>query len=293
MPLRLSVGLLLAHALACIDDPVQDATRCATDADCPSFEESGSGQCMLHRRICGPLGACIEPSDPVHCDPECERAADCPGNLPACDSPRCPCRGSFKVCQLGRCGEVIVDCFGEPDAGEPESPFTLDGGAPCLHPADCSGTPESVGSCASTGAAWSCLDGHCLWECPGERSCESTDGGPACLGCAGGVDAGAACPPASCPSSLRELTVEEMTCARSGFFNEGERFTSETGPDCVSLLRNSRGGFELGRLWPTGTGFLADSVPLGGRCTGSWLPTGAPRFILACPNCQVVFLGEP
>ncbi|MBL8680887.1 MAG: hypothetical protein JNK05_17030 [Myxococcales bacterium] len=127
----------------------------------------------------------------------------------------------------------------------------------CETPRDCESLPEP--GLTRFGRAWSCINQRCTWEPRGGQNCRRTASG--CIECDG--------QPPSCndrclttidPMSAR---MESSTCARDFFRSVascvGSFVTLSDGPVCV----------------------LTDAG------------TGAPRYILSCGTCEVVFIAAP
>ena len=231
----------------------------------------------------------------------CTQAAECAGSLPVCEDPtRCGC-GSFRSCVEGRCRVVAVDCLGDggpadataPDATSPGGPdaATPDATVPgsCTTALDCQLPPQPTARWCE-GSAYSCIDGACLWECTGPRSCDLTPS--ECLLCEAQP---ASCPGERCSFDAFVSTVEDATdgCVLypgSALAWRGARVeVMPTARFCSYAIRlvgaTSLPG--IYRQQADGT-YVGQFLPFGGTCTGVQAPTGALRIIFSCPLCQFV-----
>lgn len=145
------------------------------------------------------------------------------------------------------------------------------------------------GFCSS--AAMSCLNGQCVLECQGGRTC-NTNG--ACVQCQ---------PPQTPVSLCRACDVRTAACGFRVIDDDcpGTRFTT----DSSWLFRSPDGGCEFFELIPAdggavaGTAFgtteefnrFANIPELGGSCSIQSLFTGAPRLAVQCPRCSFAGLG--
>ncbi len=158
---------------------------------------------------------------------------------------------------------------------------TSDGG--CSGYLDCASLPAqgNVTFCGGVEgtSSYSCIDGQCLWECHGHRTC-TTDGGcetcvtPVYSACAGG------CTPMGPTCSG---TVEQSTCGT--FLGDSVSWALDS--SCTQTIGFCDGGV-------LGTLVLIDAVTAVGdfgalgRCTAEQAPTNAIRWIVNCPSCQLV-----
>jgi hypothetical protein len=119
----------------------------------------------------------------------------------------------------------------------------------------------------------------CLWECNGNRTCElDLDAG--CIHC---DNVGEECRGTFCSSSTQMVHIESSTCTAL----QGGTSGSLTGD--TSCFFKLMVGTDLGVIQEVSGGdFIADFPDLGGRCTGTFLPTNAERWVFNCPGCQFV-----
>lgn len=155
---------------------------------------------------------------------------------------------------------------------------TLDGG--CTAAAQCTGTRQSVPFCGPAGGAgWSCIANACLWECNGGRVCDVTqtpDGG--CLTCG---TPGTTCRDRFCADGERIGEIESSTCNLTGSFTIGGNTGCRYGVGGDAGVWGSLEILQGGEI-------LANIGSHGGLCTGTFLPTGLERWVLNCPQCQLV-----
>jgi hypothetical protein len=131
----------------------------------------------------------------------------------------------------------------------------------------------------------SCIDGACVTECNGGRTCTVEDGGR-CLDCGGAVE----CAMASCtPATGCTFTVSGSGC--TGLLDEGSVWTSSVQADCRNVISNDAGAI-LGSWFDLPDGAKIGQFPrLGGSCTGHDLFTNLPRTQFYCPYCSFVAEG--
>ncbi len=208
---------------------------------------------------------------------------------------------SFRSCVEGRCRVVAVDCLGDggpadataPDATSPGGPdaATPDATVPgsCTTALDCQLPPQPTARWCE-GSAYSCIDGACLWECTGPRSCDLTPS--ECLLCEAQP---ASCPGERCSFDAFVSTVEDATdgCVLypgSALAWRGARVeVMPTARFCSYAIR-LEGATSLPGIYrqqADGT-YVGQFLPFGGTCTGVQAPTGALRIIFSCPLCQFV-----
>lgn len=177
---------------------------------------------------------------------------------------------------------------GSPDASSPDGGSGDGGSASCTTAGNCSGPRDSVGFCSKPG--WSCVVGACLYECEGRRTCELTASG--CFVCDNGAPA---CNATMCGPASASARVEMTTHGCDSYpgmtspFDGQELLTKPLG-GCATALQLVNGP-DMGSFQElTDHELLADFAALGGRCTGSYLPTGALRMVFNCPACQFVIM---
>ncbi len=211
----------------------------------------------------------------VDAGPSCYLDRDCPPSTAGCTYPRCV---------LGHCSYYVSGI--------------CDGGvATCTFGTDCKGSGPSVPWCAQpdAGAAFSCVNGACVWECPGGRTC-TADLDAGCLSCV--IPPGATCEPdsgpdaGSCDIPSGVGTVESSTCANPVVAPPipftGTALVFQPRAICRSDVTIQNDG-PLGSVVALSSGaFIADFPPLGGACTGELLPTNVLRLLWNCPRCQFV-----
>lgn len=180
---------------------------------------------------------------------------------------------------------------GGPDAATPDA-ATPDASTPgsCTTALDCQLPPQPTTRWCER-AAYSCIDGACLWECTGPRSCDVTPS--ECLSCE--APPAAVCPGERCSFDAFVSTVEDATdgcvlypgsvlawrgarvevMATARFCSYAIRL--EGAPSLPGIYRQLEDGSYVGQF-----------LPFGGTCTGVQAPTGALRIIFSCPLCQFV-----
>jgi hypothetical protein len=200
----------------------------------------------------------------------CAVAADCPGSAPACDDlTRCAC-GTSRVCRAGLCGQLTVECA--PDAGPPPE---------CRAASDCP-APRGDVFCGGPAASASCVDGRCVADCGGPRTCAVSPEG--CRACDG---ADPICPVCEFARSFG-ATVESTSCraGEASALRRGDQLRVEVEVCPWAVLTGPRG--VVGRVGPYFVGDWVLVLADGTSCLGSDLPTGAKRVSFACPSCTAV-----
>jgi hypothetical protein len=172
-----------------------------------------------------------------------------------------------------------------------------DAGTECHLGLDCNAgvAQQSVSFCTAT-SAYSCIDGACVWDCAGARSCSLA--GMSCIACGDvmGHGGSAQCPIASCllPNEVVQGTIEQSTCGSVPGWPvpfDGSRITLAIahGPTCGYEAHLEASPTELGSFQVLQDQTLLGQFPLlGGVCTGLQAPTNALRFVFSCPRCQLV-----
>lgn len=155
-----------------------------------------------------------------------------------------------------------------------------DGG--CATYLDCSGSEGNVTFCQGVegSSSYSCIDGQCLWECHGHRDCEH-DGG--CETCTTPVSNECGMP--GCVSFVTGCTgrIEQSTC---GTF-DGESISASGDAACGVTIGFCDGG-TFGSWVQYDANHAAGTFAPFGECTAEQLPTGAIRWVVNCPGCQLV-----
>ncbi len=157
-----------------------------------------------------------------------------------------------------------------------------DGGLDCQGYLDCQGLPflGNVTWCAGVegSSSYSCIDGQCLWECHGHRTC-TTDGG--CEDCTTPVfDACSS----GCTPMARTCTgmVEQSTCG--AWLGEGVGIDLDS--SCRQTITLCDGG--VVGSWQLHDGAHASGEFTGlGECTAEQLPTNLIRWVVNCGQCQL------
>lgn len=189
----------------------------------------------------------------------------------------------------GAAGDAGGDApFDASDDADADLADARDAALTCATAADCSPADGGSGWCA---AVSNCIAGRCVAECPltgGARTCTVESD---CFVCA--EDAGSGCPTsAACPAGVFDVQVESSTCSAWSDAGAGLRLTRTASFDCRYLISDTSTYELLGELvrLDDGSG-IAELSSLGGWCTGRPAFTGSPRYILSCPDCELVLVG--
>jgi hypothetical protein len=201
----------------------------------------------------------------------CVADRDCPAPTAGC---------TFVQCLFGWCSYYVSGI--------------CDGGVPrCAFGTDCTGTEPSVPWCSQTdaGSSFSCINGNCVWECSGGRTC-TADVDAGCLQCT--VPLGKSCVGSGCFNPSGPATVESSTCSNPVVAPPapftGTSLTFHPLGACRSEVVITNGP-PIGTTVQLSTmEWIGDFPPLGGACTGEWLLTNAGRVVWNCPTCQFVIL---
>lgn len=197
-------------------------------------------------------------------------------------TPRAELLGAWLLLAACECALAEIP---KPDGGEPPADSGTGGGGETCRPAQC---PHDAGlTCpfaTAPDAGPSCIEGACVNECFGGRTCEVTDGG-ACLRCGTSLK----CAPASCTAGPRcTFGVSGSSC--TGLLDDGARYTVTTGADCRQTVSGDAG--VIGSWFELDVGESVANIPrLGGYCTMQDLFTGVPRTQVFCPFCSFVAEG--
>ena len=156
-----------------------------------------------------------------------------------------------------------------------------DGG--CATFADCAFDGGVLCEFQSASPGASCINGGCINECPGNRTCVADDptvpnDAGHCLQCVGRVRD---CALGGCLAGPHcQFKISVSNCPS---LPVGTTFSVATRTDCQQIVPGlgSWVGFTAGAA-------IANFPSLGGTCTGLDLFTGVPRMEFTCPGCQFV-----